>query len=168
MIISIFIYSCQNPYVNTQISKSSSTPLPTLMPSTIIDGGIPTKSPSSTSNINSFPCTKMSRPGKNFSINCSYSIDMSGYVRDKINSKGIKSTLKIERDGKTNIIETSNDGYYEIPTLFFGTTYKDYGTYKFTISSPNYVENIKVVTYGNGELNVATPIDFYLEPKMQN
>lgn len=167
---------------STSINQSTSSPIPTTSPSIInirVDESvIPTTSPllSSTASpiptvtptpssppVTSFPCTRIGKYGKNFSIKCSYSADMYGAVRNKSTKYGVKATIKIERDGKTNIIQTSDNGSYEISSLFFGKTYQNYGTYKFTVSAPDYVDLVKEVNYADGGLDSENPINFDME-----
>lgn len=164
ILISLFVYSCQQPYINNGTvtlpsnSPNSNSSMPTVNPSI---NPIPTVSPSP--SMNPFPCTGITRSGKNFSIKCSYPIDMIGSVRNKDTLKGVKAVIKIERDGKTNIIETSDNGFYEITSLFFNNTYQNYGTYKFTISASGYIDLVKEITYDNGGLTSENPINFDLE-----
>ena len=171
---SLFIYSCQQPTSNVVTS-----PIPTVTPTasaSVLSSAIPSSSitpvttDSPTPSISATPnlpttCMGMVQPGKNFSIKCSYAIELSAIVKNKNTGSPItNATIKIERDGKSKELQTDKDGRFEVASLNFGQFSSSYGDYNFTFIAPGYKNTIKQVKYSNNDLTDSNTLTFELEP----
>lgn len=171
---SLFIFSCQqptnvvtNPTVSPSVSTSSSV-LSSIMPtsSPVITPTVTTSpSPSVIPSTSISNCMGMTNTGKNFSIKCSYAIELSAIVKDKSTGNPINNvSIKIERDGKSKELQTDKNGIFELTNLNFGQFSSSYGDYNFTFTAPGYRNTIKQVKHSNGDLTDSNSLIFELEP----
>ncbi len=173
----LVIYSCSNssttqPNSIQPSNNESISPSPQITENaTITPYPLAIITPTATPSPLTYSCLGFSDYRKTFSIKCQYFIIMLGTVRDKSNSKGLKSSLKLENENKSYTIETDDKGYYEIRDSFGFEPYerdeiKGTITYKFkiTVSSEGYKNLTKEVLYKtDGSLNTENPINFELE-----
>lgn len=172
---SLFIFSCQ------QTTGNIAAPIPTVTPTasaSVLSSAMPSSSPvitpvttdSPTPSISAIPslpttCMGMTNPGKNFSVKCSYSIELSAIVKDKNTGNPItNANIKIERDGKSKELQTDKYGRFELTNLNFGQFSSSYGDYNFTFTAPGYKNTIKQVKHSNGDLTDSNILTFELEP----
>ena len=170
---SLFIYSCQQPANNVVTGPTvsptvvpSPSALSSIMPtSSLVITPATTESPSPSPSTSISNCMGMTNLGKNFSIKCSYAIELSAIVKDKNTGNPItNASIKIDRDGKSKELQTDKNGIFELTSLNFGQFSSSYGDYNFTFTAPGYKTTIKQVKHSNGDLTDSNTLTFELEP----